>query len=237
MKHIKMTATAIATVMALNSAAQAQMLTILAGDTPDTIANIEALVAAFGEKNPDVSFDVEFRPGGADGDNIIKSRLATGEMADVFTYNTGSLFQAIRPDRNLMPITQEDMLNRVLDSFEATVTSPDGDIFGVPFGAAMGGGIFYNRGIYDELGLEVPRSWDEFMSNNAKIAEAGKVPVAQTYGDTWTSQLSFWLITTMFKPQNRISPSGTQPIRRSTRNPRRQCAASSICKMSMRRGT
>jgi raffinose/stachyose/melibiose transport system substrate-binding protein len=189
MKHIKMTATAIATVMALNSAAQAQMLTILAGDTPDTIANIEALVAAFGEKNPDVSFDVEFRPGGADGDNIIKSRLATGEMADVFTYNTGSLFQAIRPDRNLMPITQEDMLNRVLDSFEATVTSPDGDIFGVPFGAAMGGGIFYNRGIYDELGLEVPRSWDEFMSNNAKIAEAGKVPVAQTYGDTWTSQL------------------------------------------------
>ncbi len=50
MKHLKMTTTAIATVMALNSSAHAQMLTILAGDTPDTIANIEALVAAFGKK-------------------------------------------------------------------------------------------------------------------------------------------------------------------------------------------
>ncbi len=37
------------------------------------------------------------RPGGTDGDNIIKTRLATGEMTDVFRYNTGSLFQAINP--------------------------------------------------------------------------------------------------------------------------------------------
>ncbi len=81
-----------------------------------------------------------------------------------------------------MPITQEDMLDRVADSFEATVTSPDGEIFGVPFGAAMGGGIFYNRGIYNELGLEVPRSWDEFMSNNAKIAEAGKCQLHRPMG-------------------------------------------------------
>ena len=53
----------------------------------------------------------------------------------------------------------------------------------------MGGGIFYNTKIYDELGLEVPKTWDEFMANNEKIKAAGKVPIAQTYRDTWTSQL------------------------------------------------
>jgi tripartite-type tricarboxylate transporter receptor subunit TctC len=77
----------------------------------------------------------------------------------------------------------------VLDSFKQVVTAPDGTVRGVPFGAAMGGGIFYNRKIYADLGLSVPKSWDEFMANNAKIAEAGKVPVITTFGDTWTSQL------------------------------------------------
>ena len=59
----------------------------------------------------------------------------------------------------------------------------------MPFGAAMGGGIYYNKKIYAELGLSVPKTWAEFMANNEKIKAAGKVAVAQTYGDTWSSQL------------------------------------------------
>ena len=69
------------------------------------------------------------------------------------------------------------------------MTAPDGKVYGVPFEAAMGGGIFYNTKIYEELGLSVPKTWDEFMANNEKIKAAGKVAVAQTYRDTWTSQL------------------------------------------------
>jgi raffinose/stachyose/melibiose transport system substrate-binding protein len=53
----------------------------------------------------------------------------------------------------------------------------------------MGGGILYNKKIYDELGLAVPKSWAEFMANNEKIKAAGKAPVIQTFGTTWTSQL------------------------------------------------
>jgi raffinose/stachyose/melibiose transport system substrate-binding protein len=59
----------------------------------------------------------------------------------------------------------------------------------VPFGTAMAGGIFYNRKIYQDLGLSVPKTWAEFMANNEKVKAAGKVAVAQTYRDTWTSQL------------------------------------------------
>ena len=77
----------------------------------------------------------------------------------------------------------------MLDSFKQVVTAPDGTVRGVPFGPAMGGGIFYNRKLYADLGLSVPKTWDEFMANNAKVAEAGKVPVITTFGDTWTSQL------------------------------------------------
>ncbi len=52
---------------------------------------------AFEKANPGITVKVETRPGGGDGDNIVKTRLSTGDMTDVFMYNSGSLFQAINP--------------------------------------------------------------------------------------------------------------------------------------------
>jgi raffinose/stachyose/melibiose transport system substrate-binding protein len=54
----------------------------------------------------------------------------------------------------------------------------------------MGGGVLYNKPIFDKLGLSVPKTWAEFMANNKKIKASGVPPVIQGYQtDTWTSQL------------------------------------------------
>jgi len=188
-KHLHSAALASA-ILLIGGIAQAEVtLSVLIDNNPETVAAMEALTAAYTEANPDVTFDIEQRTGGAEGDNIIKTRLATGEMADIFNYNSGSLFQALKPDQTLADLSGLAAQANVLDSFKQVVTAPDGTVRGIPFGPAMGGGIFYNRAIYAELGLSVPKSWDEFMANNEKIKAAGKVPVAQTYKDTWTSQL------------------------------------------------
>lgn len=173
------------------SAVQAQQsgyLSILVDNGPQSIATMEAWAEAYKVMNPDVTIDIEVRPGGGEGDNIVKTRLATGAMADVFSYNSGSLFQAINPTQNLLPLTNEAFQDGVQDSFKSVV-SAGGEVYGAPFAPAMGGGIFYNKPIYEELGLEIPTTWDEFMANNEAIKEAGKVAVIQTYADTWTSQL------------------------------------------------
>jgi raffinose/stachyose/melibiose transport system substrate-binding protein len=174
---------------ALAANAQQVTITYLVDNGPDTIATTEQQVADFESANPDINIEWESRPGGAEGDNIVKTRLATGEMADVFIYNSGSLFQALNPAQNLIDLTNEPWQATVLDSFKPTVTAPDGTLRGGPAGTAMGGGILYNKKTYEELGLAVPKSWAEFMSNNEKIKAAGKDPVIQTFGTTWTSQL------------------------------------------------
>lgn len=190
MKTLRMSAAlAAALTLAGGMAAADVTLTVLIDSTPETVGAMEALTAAYSAAHPDVTFDIEQRAGGSEGDNIVKTRLATGEMADIFNYNSGSLFQALRPEQTLLDLSDIEGQANVLDSFKQVVTAPDGTVRGIPFGPAMGGGIFYNRPIYEELGLSIPRTWDEFMANNAKIAEAGHVPVIQTYGDTWTSQL------------------------------------------------
>jgi len=129
--------------------AQQTTLTFLIDNAPNTVASAEAIVADFEAANPDINVEIETRPGGGEGDNIIKTRLATQSMADVFLYNSGSLFQAINPAQFLVDLTNEPWQADVQNSFKQVVTAPDGTVRGAPFGTAMGGGIFYNKPIYD----------------------------------------------------------------------------------------
>jgi raffinose/stachyose/melibiose transport system substrate-binding protein len=162
-------------------------LSFLVDNSETTIATAEGLAEAFMAENDDVTIEIEQRPQGGEGDNIVKTRLSTGDMTDIFMYNSGSLFQALNPAETLVP-AEGDWTGELAESFVQSV-SVDDQVYGAPFGYFMGGGILYSIPAYEELGLEVPKTWDEFMENNAAIKEAGKVPVIQTYGDTWTSQL------------------------------------------------
>nr|WP_240804491.1 ABC transporter substrate-binding protein [Qingshengfaniella alkalisoli] len=170
--------------------ASAQELTFLTDSSADSVAVTEALTAAYTAAHPDVTFSIETRPGGSEGDNIVKTRLATGEMSDLFIYNSGSLLQALRPDRTLLAIDDIPNFGLINDAFISTVQGSEGGTYGVPYETAQGGGIYYHKPTYEQLGLEIPKTWDAFMANNARIAEETEVaPIAQTYRETWTSQL------------------------------------------------
>lgn len=165
-------------------------LTYLVDESQNTVDTSTALANAYMEQNPNVEIIIETRPGGADGDNIVKTLLATGEMADIFWYNSGSLLQALNPSQTLVDISDQAFVENIAEAFIPTVSQGDA-IFGVPTGTGMGGGIIYNKAVYAELGLEVPVTWEEFVANNEVIAEAGIAPVLGTFGtgSTWTSQL------------------------------------------------
>jgi raffinose/stachyose/melibiose transport system substrate-binding protein len=152
-----------------------------------TMAN--AMIEAFEAENEDITVTLQTQPGGTEGDNLMKTKLSTGEMSDVFHYNSGSLLQALNPDTTLVNLAEEDWVGDLTDDFK-TVVSTDNGLYGAPVGSSFAGAIVYNKPIYEELGLQVPQSWDEFMANNEAIKAAGTAaPIAQTYGDTWTSQL------------------------------------------------
>jgi raffinose/stachyose/melibiose transport system substrate-binding protein len=163
-------------------------LSFLVDNAEGSVKPAEGLATAFHAKNPDITVQVQTRPGGAEGDNVVKTRLSTGEMTDVFLYNSGSLFQALNPQQNLVPLTGESWANQLEDIFKPTV-SVGNELYGAPITSSTGGGILYNRKVYEKLGLQVPKTWSEFMANNAKIKAAGIDPVIGTYADTWTSQL------------------------------------------------
>ena len=165
-----------------------ESLTLLVDNGPQDLLPTQALVKAFLAKNPGLSIDIEQRPGGAEGDNIVRTRLATDDMDDIFLYNSGSQLMGTNPDKYLVDVSGEPWQANVLDSFKKVVTA-NGHTFGAPVGTAMGGGVLYNKKVFAAAGVSVPKTWTDFMADAAKIKAAGKVPVIQTFKDTWTSQL------------------------------------------------
>ncbi|SDN88879.1 extracellular solute-binding protein [Alkalicoccus daliensis] len=156
-------------------------------DNQTVTDGIEA-VAAEVEEQYGITVETQIRPGGTEGDNIVKTRLATGDMTDIMWYNSGSLFKALNPEEYFYDISEEEFVERIDETFLETVTV-DEKTYGIPGASASAGGWMYNKEIYDELGLEVPNTWDELLENNDAIKEAGYTPVVASFGDTWTSQL------------------------------------------------
>ncbi|WP_422934462.1 ABC transporter substrate-binding protein [Sinomonas sp. P47F7] len=163
-------------------------ITFLVNNSDTAVAAAQELSKEFTAANPDIQVDVQTRPQGSDGDNTIKTKLATGDMADVFEYNSGSLFQQINPEQKLVAVTDQSYMSDVSDSFKPVVTA-NKQVYAVPFGGGNSGAVLYNKKVYAKLGLSVPKTWAEFMSNSQKIKAAGIAPIIQTYKDTWTSQL------------------------------------------------
>jgi raffinose/stachyose/melibiose transport system substrate-binding protein len=164
-------------------------ITFLTGAMDTDVASAKAVINAFQAANPNITIKTDTRPGGSEGDNLVKTRLSTGDMAEVFIYNNGSLLQALKPEQNLTPLDDQPWASQLDQTFADSSKGSDGKLYGGPYGTAFGGGVLYNIPVYKKLGLQIPKTWDDFMKNNATIKKAGIDPVEQTYGETWTSQL------------------------------------------------
>jgi raffinose/stachyose/melibiose transport system substrate-binding protein len=165
-------------------------ITYLVDNAPATQATAKQFVAAFEKANPDITVKIDQKPQGADGDNVVKTKLATGDMDDVFNYNSGSQIQGDHPDAKLVDLSGEPWAKQVTQDFKDSVAgTTKGAFYGAPWGTTFSGGVMYNTQVFQKLGLTPPTTWDEFISDAQKIKAAGVTPVIQSFGDTWTSQL------------------------------------------------
>lgn len=137
-----------------------------------------------------MTFEIEINPGGSEGDNILKAKLAANDLPDIVNWNSGSKFLSINPSSYFYDMTDEPMVEKFDDAFKGCV-SVDGRVYGAPFTTTQAGAVVYWKPDYEELGLEVPDTWDEFVDNCKKLQEAGKTPLQLTTKDTWTTQVLF----------------------------------------------
>ncbi|WP_235960556.1 ABC transporter substrate-binding protein [Paenibacillus silvestris] len=154
-------------------------------DVTDGVAKI---VEQFESKNPNIKVDVQ--PVKYDDYyTLLKTKIASGDIVDVFTLNAGSQTKLLHDGGYLEDLTGKDFMS----NFDANVLkaqATDGKNYIMPVNATPIA-VFYNKKIFSDLGLQVPRTYDAMIAAAKKIKEAGKTPFALGWKDNWT--LGMWL--------------------------------------------
>lgn len=153
--------------------------------TETVLDGLEAVIADAEEK---FGFTIELDITGSGGDeynNLVKTRLASGDMDDLLLYNSGALFQQLNPTQYFVDISEdEELIGKLDESYVSTVSSGDAT-FGIPSTSSQAGCVLYNKEAYEELGLEIPHTWDDFLENCKIAQEAGETAVITSFGDGW----------------------------------------------------
>ncbi len=164
-------------------------LSMLVDTTNGSSAGFKAVVA-LAEKELGMEISVETRPGGTEGDNLVKTRLASGDMTDLCVYNSGALLNALNPKEYFMDISGEKFVERLDDSYKSAV-SAESAVYGIPFASSQAEAIMYSKPLYKKYNLEVPKTWEEFLKNCDVLKEAGETAILAAFGDAWTAQIPF----------------------------------------------
>ena len=145
----------------------------------------KAVIAAFQEKYPGV--DIDFQVKTSDQFyNLLATAFQSGEAPDLFWTN-GTLttnMPAYVEQGLLMDLT--DIVDFSLFSDTTMKISTVNDrVYSSPTVEVGGRACFYNKDIFEELGLSIPKTFDEFEAMLPVIADAGYIPISFGAMDPW----------------------------------------------------
>lgn len=181
------TATLQKTEVTLKTAAETEAITLLVAVTEGSTEGLENVIRKAEEV---LGIKIDYEIPNTDADNIVKTRLASSDMADLCVYNSGALLNTLNPSEYFVDLGSYEFMDRVDDKFKGTVTV-EGSVFGVPVYTSSVGAILYNREKYKEYDLEIPKTWEQFLDNCEVLKEAGENAVIGSFADAWTSQFPF----------------------------------------------
>jgi raffinose/stachyose/melibiose transport system substrate-binding protein len=85
--------------------------------------------------------------------------------------------------RDVTDFVEDNLADRI-GSGALGVYGYDGRYYGAPYD--MGAfGVWYNRAIFDEIGVDVPDTWSELLDVVQAVKDAGYIPIALGAGDRW----------------------------------------------------
>jgi raffinose/stachyose/melibiose transport system substrate-binding protein len=188
---VRNTLSALVTVLLLTGFAVAQTnLTFWSWRTEDADAYAE-FIAEFHEQNPDIN--VTFTPyHNTEYNTILSTALQGGGGPDIVHLRA---YGGIEPLAEAGLIVRLDDKVAALADFDPEIllgatNRSDGGIYGVPF-AVQVIPVLYNRGLFSELGLEVPTTWDEFVEVSTALQAAGVNALANGAKEPWTLETLF----------------------------------------------
>ncbi|MEO1551542.1 MAG: extracellular solute-binding protein [Pseudomonadota bacterium] len=187
--HLRTGLVALGAASLLVTASFAQTRTLVINtDTSDPApkAAFEALIAGFEAENPDVK--VEWNLFDHEGYKTSIRNFLTADAPDLANWYAGNRMLPYVNAGLFAPVTdlwESEGLNESLKS-AASAMEINGEKWGVPY-TYYQWGIYYRKDLFEQVGADVPTTWDEFKAVGAKLNDAGITPITIGTKYLWTA--------------------------------------------------
>ena len=148
---------------------------VLEVETGFTGDQLDALQAIMDDFTAETGIGVELIAPGDDYENVMKTRMASGDLPDLRETQGWS---TTRYAEYLLPLNDQEWIGKIKESIKTTVTDPEGNIYVAPLSIDPAS-ICYNKDLFDAAGVDASQiyTWDDFEEACEKILATGKVPV------------------------------------------------------------
>lgn len=146
--------------------------------TGDVLNNYKKIAAKFTAANPNIKMEVVSQ--GSNFQNLMKVKMASNELPDLWTIHGWSVNLY---SKYLRPLNDQTWYKKIEDTIKPTITDSKGKVFVLPLDIDKSG-IVYNKGVLENLKLNVPKNWDEFLNVCDQIKKSGITPVFLAGKDT-----------------------------------------------------
>lgn len=141
------------------------------------------IARSFEAKHPGIKVELQFP--GFQYEEILKVKLATNELPDIFDTHG---WAKIRYGKYLVDLRDEPWANQLTDTIKSVVTDDEGKVYVLPISEARDG-FSYNINVLEKYHIQVPVTFDELMAAAEKIVKESYgevVPFFFSGIDSWT---------------------------------------------------
>lgn len=151
----------------------------------EALEDFDEMIADFEAENPDIRIQQNQV---ADADTLIRTLLVKDRVPDIITLNANGNFGRLAQAGVFYDFTDEPVLktiNPAVQEILADLGTYGDEVNGLGY-VNNANGVIYNQDIFEEQGLEVPETWDEFVAVCDALVAAGITPFYGTLADSWT---------------------------------------------------
>lgn len=151
--------------MTVNAASEIEVFS----SKPENVEIMQKLVDGFNKSQDEVTVTLNAP---ADAGTVLKTRLAKNDIPDVLAFNYDHTMRDLLQEGFFMDLSEDTLADYCYDEYKNIIKADNEDnpdaLYALPY-AANAGGVIYNVDKFAELGVEIPKTWDEFMTVIEKI--------------------------------------------------------------------
>ncbi|WP_420768415.1 ABC transporter substrate-binding protein [Parageobacillus thermoglucosidasius] len=159
----------------------------LFANKPEAASTYKELIKKFEAENPNIDIELNLPP---DADTVLKTRLTKNDMPDLMAIGGNATYGEVARAGALKDFSDSELVKKIqpvyIDMIGKLVGPEKKGIFGLPY-VANADTVIYNKEKFEKLGVQPPKTWDEFIQIAEKAKAAGETAFYFTLKDAWTA--------------------------------------------------